>query len=433
MKPAWEAAVVLAGTLLLAGFTASGGPPAVPVSAVRCWIDGDTAGTLAALEAAAPGRERDLNRAVVRLYAGEVARTEAELAALRRREPRWTPAVRWLARAQHQLGRPETIDTVRALLGMDGADGRDHLWAGGLFLDRGDLERARVSFQRAVHDEDGLDVGWLGLAETEARLGHGNAAGEAGERAGALRGSGPLFGAHVPVPFAPPHREGLRYRAKYFFFHLATLTLDTGVPVLHAGKPAQRVVFTAKSNPGIFFFHIDSRFESVIGEDGVVLAHRHIANDSDAGEEAAGYDMDREAARCTVRWVREGLFGHDVLPLPPNAQDGISVVLLARALARTRGSVEVPTTADYTWKTTRLRTVGAERIRWHGHEVQTVRIQTTGGYRGPGGLSGAIDIWVSDDERTLPCKVKMKIAVGSVGLDLLPDEGTASQGRDETP
>jgi len=50
--------------------------------------------------------------------------------------------------------------------------------------------------------------------------------------------------------------------------------------------------------------------------------------------------------------------------------------------------------------------------RWHGHEVRTVRIQTTGGYRGPRGLSGLIEIWVSDDEHALPDKAAMNIKVG---------------------
>jgi hypothetical protein len=56
--------------------------------------------------------------------------------------------------------------------------------------------------------------------------------------------------------------------------------------------------------------------------------------------------------------------------------------------------------------------------------VQTVRVQAEGHYRGPGGLSGAVDIWVSDDERAVPYRVRMKVAVGSVTLELLPDEAT---------
>ena len=422
------------GAVLLAGLPASGAPP-VPALAGRCWLEGHAEGALAALESSPASRERDLNRAVVRLYAGEVGRVEAELLDLRRREPRWTPALRWLARAQGQLGRPEALGSAASLLGMPGADARDQLWAGRLYLERGDAERARCAFLRAVREEDGLELAWLGLAEAEMQLGHAEAARQARDRTVAVRSREPIPGTPAAAAAAGPAPapmssglhpgERLRYRVKYLFLTLAQLTLETEDDVPHAGRPAQRLVFTAKSNPGIPFFHIDSRFESVVGENGAVLAHRHAASDSSTGDDAAAYDMDPEAARCTVRTVRDGLFGYDVLPLPPNAQDGISVLRVARALARVRGAAEVPTAVDSTWKVTSLRTLGPERIRWGGHEVQTVRMQLTGGYRGPGGLSGVVDVWVSDDERAVPYKVRMKIAVGSVVLELLPDEPAA--------
>lgn len=425
---------VVSGALLLAGFTASG-PPPVSAGASRCWVDGQAECALAALEAVPASRERDLNRAVVHLYAGELARAEAELVELRRSQPRWTPALRWLARAQHQLGQAEALDTASILLGMPGADARDQLWAGGLFLEKGDLERARASFLDAVHGEDGLALAWLGLADVEARLGHAQAAREARDRAVVLLGGEPHSATPMAAAAAGPARlltpaglhsgERLQYRAKFLFFTLALITLETDGHVLHGGEAAQRLVLTAKSGSGIRFFHVDSRFESVLSESGAVLSHRHLASDSDAGEDAAGYDMDRATGRCTVRTVRDGLFAYDVLPLPPNAQDGISVLSVARALARTRGSADVPTAVDSTWKATQLRTLGVERIGWRGQAVQAVRVQSIGRYRGPAGLSGVIDIWVSDDERAVPYKVKMKIAVGSVTLELLPYESVA--------
>ena len=125
---------VIAGTVLLVGFTAGSRPSAIG-SAHRCWVDGDHEGALAGLEMAPPGRERELNKAIVRLYAGNARRAGADLAELCRRDPRWTPAVRWLARAQSQLGENEALDSAAILLGMPGADARDHLWAGRLYLE----------------------------------------------------------------------------------------------------------------------------------------------------------------------------------------------------------------------------------------------------------------------------------------------------------
>jgi hypothetical protein len=227
-----------------------------------------------------------------------------------------------------------------------------------------------------------------------------------------------------PTPPGLHPGELLRYRVKYLLFNLATITLATGGPVEYRGHLAHQLVFSARSNDGIPFFHIDSHFESMVAEDGAVLGHRHVASDSDTGRDEAAYDMDRKAGRCTVRTVRDGLFGYEVLPLPENAQDGVSVLRVARALARVRGSAVVPTAVDAQWWPTELRTLGVERLRWQGREVSAVHMQSVGAYKGPGGLSGTIDFWMSDDERSVPYKARMKVAVGSVSLELLPDDGT---------
>jgi hypothetical protein len=152
-----------------------------------------------------------------------------------------------------------------------------------------------------------------------------------------------------------------------------------------------------------------------------------VANDSDAGADQAGYDMDARAGRCTVRTARDGVFGYHVLPLPANAQDGVSLLQTARALARVRGSAVVPTAVDGLWWATELRTVGVERIRWRGRDVPAVRMRSSGGYRGVGGATGAVDIWFSEDERAVPYRVKTKAAVGSVVLELLPDDALVAR------
>jgi hypothetical protein len=55
--------------------------------------------------------------------------------------------------------------------------------------------------------------------------------------------------------------------------------------------------------------------------------------------------------------------------------------------------------------------------------VDVVHMQSIGDYRGPGGLSGVVDVWVSADARAIPFRATMKVAVGSIDLELLPEEG----------
>jgi hypothetical protein len=419
MRPArpslWPAIAAACGVLIVADATTSRGQSG-SVAAAYGWAEGDVAATLAALSAGPPTREAVLDAAVVRLYAGQAADALAELARLRARYGGWTPALRWLAHAQAQLGQPEALDNACALLGRPDADALDRIWAGDLLLKLDRPERARAAFDAVVRGNGGVEVDRQRVVGTPAPV----AAMPQLETDAAL---GQLL---------PSSRlrsgERLRYEARYLIFHVADVSLETSGLEDYAGEPARRVVFTAKSGDGSLFFHIDSRFESVVGTDGAVLAHRHVANDSDAGADEAGYDMDRRAGRCTVRIARDGVFGYHFLPLPENAQDGVSLLMAARALARVRGSAVLPTAVDGLWWPTELRTMSSETIRWRGRAVRAVRMQSRGRYRGAGGVSGAVDIWVSDDERALPYRVKLKVALGSVVLELLPEDAVVADG-----
>jgi hypothetical protein len=430
--------LALSGALLFTSAARSSGQSLNQKSAARCWVDGKIEAVASTLADAPRTRENELNRAIVQLYAGQATEAVSVLAALRDREGGWTPALRWLARAQAQLGRPESLESAGALLARRDANLMDQLWAGGLFLKHGRPQQARSAFQSVVRRNGGIDAAWGGLAEAEAQLGHADSARKAEERALELGGGGWMAGAPasggeslvrtVLVTSVPQPAETLRYKVKYLFLRVASVRLDTEPRALHDGGAARRIVFSVKSTGAIPFFHIDSRFESLVGPDGAVLAHRHVASDSDSGADEAGYDMDHAARLCRVRTARDGVFGYEILPLPDNPQDGVSVLLVARALARTRGAAVVPTAVDAMWWPTRLRTLAVETIKWRGRDVRTVRMQAIGHYRGPGGLSGAVDVWISDDERAIPYKVKMKVAVGSVVLELLPDETLVARG-----
>jgi tetratricopeptide (TPR) repeat protein len=465
--------------LSLLAVLASGGAGPVPVvraaandalpeaaPGVAAWLNGDAARAVAEL-ATRTDRDGVLNRAVARLYAGDAAEAERELGALREREPRWIPALRWLARARASAASPGREETLAALAADPGADSRDFLWLGRLRLDEGHAELARGDLRAAVAKEGDLYLGWLWLGDAEDALGHSAAARDAWRRAQSLHGGGEVLfrlgssslragredegrrwlgealgtpegqrraeeirrlvsGAGV-VPaarsFAPPLRPGetLLYTAKYLFFRFATVEIANLGFTEVRGRRAARVVFSIRSNPGFPFLTIDSRFESFIAEDGSVLAHRSTSRDSTATRRAAAYDMDPATGRCVVRQVVEGLYGFDRFPLAPLAQDGVSVLQLARGLAGSAARVSVLTAVDSTWKGTELRTVGNERIKWSAREVDTVLVEAVGHYKGPAGLSGLVRAWISRDGRSVPYKAAIKLALGSVVLDLRDD------------
>jgi tetratricopeptide (TPR) repeat protein len=438
---------------------------------VRAWLAGDGERALQELEAAASrGRDRllELNRAVALLYLGRGGEAETLLVALHARERRWAPALRWLARAQKEPGRAEVVETAAALVALSGAEARDHYWAARLFAERKDLARARDGFARAVREEPDHYLAWLALGDAEAALGRREGARRAWSVARELYGGGdelfrlgrllwedgrrsearslfrealetreatlyeesvraldPGIDAVAPPPLPSPCSilgpgEVLRYRAKFLFFHLANLTLEDRGPAVVEGQPACRLAFAVKSKPGVPFLRIDSRFESTIAREGPVLRHRNFTDEGAASRRATSYEMDPDRRACTVRQVTDGVFGFERLAMPPGAQDGISVIQLARAAARTGRAVSVLTAVDGTWKGTQIRPGKTEKVRWRGRELPAVRIEMVGHYRGPAGLSGAITLWISADERAVPYRARFKIGIGSVTLELEP-------------
>lgn len=466
------AALLAAGPTPLSAATAqASGASAEARCAVAAWLEGDAA--QAALHLASrTDREGVLNRAVALLYAGDAVTAERELATLHAREPRWTPALRWLARARAAAGAPALEETLQALLADRDAGSRDFLWIGRLRLDEGEADRARASLREAVAREDDLYLGWLWLGDAEYALGHTGQAraawlhardlhaggdvlsrlGEGSLRAGRedegrrwleealatpegrrreeeIRRLLPgLIGPPAARDVAPPLWPGekLRYSARYLFIRFASVQIENQGFTELRGRRVARVVFSIRSNPGFPFLTIDSRFESFIAEDGSVLAHRSTSRDSTQAPRAAAYDMDPASGQCVVRQVVEGLFGFDRFPLPPLDQDGVSVLQLARGLARSPARLSVLTAVDSTWKGTELRAVAAERIRWAGRDVEAMQVEAIGHYKGPAGLSGLVRTWVSLDERAIIYKASIKVALGSVVLDLRDDSQEAA-------
>jgi tetratricopeptide (TPR) repeat protein len=443
-------------------------PPAGPQPGMTPWLAGDAPQAVRELMSRTD-RESVLNRNIARVYAGEGATAEQELQALLVLHPRWTPALRWLARARAASGSARLGETVLLLLTDTGATSRDFLWVGQLRLDRGEWAGARACLRQAVAKEQDLYLGWLWLGDAEAALGQQAPAREAWLQARDLHAGGDVLlrlakssllagrrdegrrwleearatpegrlredeirklapdlpAIPAPAPVVPPLNPGekLRYSSRYLFIRFATLeTENQGWTEFH-GRRAAKLVLTVRSNRGFRFLDIDSRFESLIAEDGSVLAHRNVTSDSVDGRRATSWEMDPATGRSVVRFVVDGLYGFDRLPLPPLVQDGLSVPQLARGLAGTR-RLSVLTAIDGTWKGTQLRTVANGRVKWAGRSVDAVQVESEGRYKGPAGLSGVVRTWIGRDARAIPYEVSFKLALGAVVLELSEESGT---------
>lgn len=462
----WAAGLLVAGRMAGAEPGAAAEAPAAPPAEVTAWLAGDADGAAREL-AGRTDRDAALNHAVAVLYTGDASGAESELRELRAREPGFTPALRWLARARAEAGSAALEETLATLLADHDADARDFLWAGRVRLEAGQVDVAAASLGAAVEREPELYLGWLWLGDAEKERGQLAAGRQAWLRARQLHPGGdvlirlgrssletgrveearalfeealrtpegrrredvirrllPDLPPAPPAPsFVPVTRPGerLRYTARYLFFHFGVLEIENQGWTEAHGRPAMRLVLTVRSNRGFPFLKIDSRFETLIGQDGSVLAHRNLSRDSTEVDHASAWDMDPATGECVVRQVVDGLFAFDRLPLPALPQDGVSVLQLARALALAPKGLSVLTAVDGTWKGTVLRVKGTKRRRWKGRKIETVEVESEGRYRGPAGQSGRVRTWISRDERAIPYRAAIKVALGSVVLTLRED------------
>jgi hypothetical protein len=391
--------------------------------AVRAWLVGDAEMALGALKRQAPSRERDFNQGVVELYQGDGETAERLFNALRSRHSGWLPAARWLARAQERLGRVQAIDSASVLLKMPGALGRDYLWAARLFAERNDPQRARDCLRRAVAVEPDLYDAWTALGDVEQALGRADEARAARERAGGLYPAGLPTEMKPPPPLSPG--RPLRYQGKYLVIPLGSVTL-TDTELLDApGGPARRVTLEAKSRLANMFMHINSRFESIIGADGALIAHHNTSDDSATGSRQSTVETVSDSGAMMVRETADGLFSYDIVRSVASARthDGLSMIGAARAVARSKGSVSLLRIVNSSWKGTRIRTLKAERIGWRGLKVDTILVEIAVTSPSAAGVVGTLQLWISADESTIPYRVKMGTGFGSVTLELMREEG----------
>lgn len=405
--------------------------------AVEAWLGGDPAEAARGLAPLTDPTSRH-NRAVALLYGGDASAAERELLQLESLRPGWTPAVRWLARARAASGSAELASTISRLLQARDADSRDFLWAGRLSLRAGDAAQAAARLRAAVAREADLYLGWLWLGDAEQGLGRHAEARKAWREAQKLHAGGEVLARLGASPEAPPAialalepGETLRYTARYLFFRFAKLEIvHEGWSELH-GRRVARIRFSVRSNPGFPLLKIDSRFESLIADDGSVLSHRSSSRDSTQQRRMAVYEMNPDSGECRVRQVVDGLFGFDTLPLAPLSQDGLSILQLARGVARgaARGheALSVLTAVDSTWKGTAIQSKGNRRLDWAGCERDVVQVELVGQYRGPGGLSGRVNAFISHDARAIPYRAEIKLLLGSAVLELDPGSGAEEQ------
>ncbi len=220
--------------------------------------------------------------------------------------------------------------------------------------------------------------------------------------------------------------EVLRYRVKWTFLRLGTLTLRSERDTSSADGSGFKLIMQIESNPDLRFLWIQEYNESHVDPGSLCTRHllaRH-RNGDDLSEIREQYDQSTHTARSSEVDMNSGnVLISTTLANAPAFVDGASLVFKTRALSRSGGTVRMPTMIKGKIQNTTVEfDRGMENLEidaW-GKEIRTRKFcglaEWTGGTSV--GFGGDFIGWLSDDDAAVVIRAEMKILLGSVVLEL---------------
>jgi LysM repeat protein len=193
----------------------------------------------------------------------------------------------------------------------------------------------------------------------------------------------------------------------------ATLSI-TEQPEL-GGRPTLHVVAEARTHPFFeTFFKVRDRIESFIDTD-YGFPWRYEKHLREGGYSAdAFYLFDQRAGK-----IVEPDKGHEA-PMPVGSQDVMSCFYWFRTLPLNVGDeATIPVTADdmksYQLKVNVLRKEKAETL---AGDFDCIVVEPHLTFQGVFQQKGQVLLWITDDARRIPVKIRSKIAIGSININL---------------
>lgn len=214
-----------------------------------------------------------------------------------------------------------------------------------------------------------------------------------------------------PLPFGPG--ELCSFAVKFGIVRAgdATLGVESAPPI--AGEPTLKLVSTARSSRFFTtFFRVEDRVESTWS-----LARRlplAFRKDIQEGRYEKQVEMrfDHEAGRAIYA---DG----DTLEILPHAQDVLSAFFFVRAQPLSPGiDLEVPNHSDKKNYPLVVRVLGRETVDVPAGRFSCIVVEPLLKSAGLFKQEGSMTIWITDDVRRIPVRMRSKVAVGAITAEL---------------
>lgn len=179
-----------------------------------------------------------------------------------------------------------------------------------------------------------------------------------------------------------------------------------------------RLVGTAQSTPIITkFFPVDNRVESVVDLDSLAPNHLNFRRREGKKKEDIEYAFHQKEG--TVTAVRGGTT--ETLPIPAGTQDILSCLYYTRTVLSPKpgASLKMNVYHDKKNRPVEVRVEALETIEGSWGKAETVRVRVIMPFHGLFMNKGDIHVWVTNDERKTPVRMKAKVVLGSIVADLV--------------
>ncbi len=212
--------------------------------------------------------------------------------------------------------------------------------------------------------------------------------------------------------------ERLTYRVSWLNLTAVIAVMEVALIPGRSGQGVAKLVGTAQSTPIITkFFPVDNRVESEL--DLETLTPEHLTFRRREGKKKEDIEYIFHQQKGVVTAVRGGTT--ESLPIPAWTQDIISCLYYTRAaLQPTPGALlKMNVYHDKRNRPVEVRVEDVEIIEGGWGKAETVRVRVVMPFHGLFMNRGDIHVWVTNDERKTPVRMKAKVVLGSIVADLV--------------
>jgi tetratricopeptide (TPR) repeat protein len=215
--------------------------------------------------------------------------------------------------------------------------------------------------------------------------------------------------------------EQLDYKVKYGFITLGWLKIRINGVLNINGREVYHLIFYVDSNPAFsFLISLHSIYESYIDAETLNSLQTRLYTPDHEIYFSSIYYFDYNKNHFNAQIIRrDGRFELIEKNLPSSAQDGTSLLFLARGLVSNKMSGTTVVVVDEKYKYAHIQYSNeTEKMKVQGKDINAVKIYARADFSGVAGMTGDAWGWFSPDKSSVPLVGKIKIIVGSITIKL---------------